>query len=298
MKSTPDGHGYWEVASDGGIFAFGDAQFHGSTGALLLNQPIVGIDTTPDGGGYWTVASDGGIFAFGDAQFYGSAIGMSPTSPIVGVASTPDGHGYWAAAANGAVYTFGDAAYAGGAPPGQAVVGISATGSGYRLAAANGGVFTFGGTPFYGSTGGQLLNKPVIGMSATDRGYVTVASDGGIFTFGGNGFYGSLGGSTVFSPIPVSPRSSGEGVTDYQRSAWSKVNICEEGGRWNVQGSIYSGGLGFSRANWNQFNTFGYPADAAFATPDQQIRVAVAFATRYWGNPNAAPDQNGCTGGY
>jgi len=26
--------------------------------------------------------------------------------------------------------------------------------------------------------------------------------------------------------------------------------------------------------------------------------VAVAFAVRYWGNPNAAPDQSGCTGGY
>ena len=25
IASTPDGKGYWEVASDGGIFAFGDA---------------------------------------------------------------------------------------------------------------------------------------------------------------------------------------------------------------------------------------------------------------------------------
>ena len=35
--------GYWEVASDGGIFSFGDAQFHGSMGAQLLNKPIVGM---------------------------------------------------------------------------------------------------------------------------------------------------------------------------------------------------------------------------------------------------------------
>ena len=34
--------GYWLVASDGGIFAFGDAGFFGSTGAMQLNQPIVG----------------------------------------------------------------------------------------------------------------------------------------------------------------------------------------------------------------------------------------------------------------
>jgi len=29
MAATPDGKGYWEVASDGGIFAFGDAGFYG-----------------------------------------------------------------------------------------------------------------------------------------------------------------------------------------------------------------------------------------------------------------------------
>ena len=32
MAATPDGKGYWLVAADGGIFAFGDARFYGSTG--------------------------------------------------------------------------------------------------------------------------------------------------------------------------------------------------------------------------------------------------------------------------
>ena len=67
MAATPDGHGYWLVASDGGIFSFGDAQFYGSTGAIRLNKPIVGMAATPDGTGYWLMASDGGIFSFGDA---------------------------------------------------------------------------------------------------------------------------------------------------------------------------------------------------------------------------------------
>src|SRR5664280_498335 len=254
MASTPDGRGYWEVGNDGGIFAFGDAQFHGSTGGLRLNQPFVGIASTPDGGGYWTVAADGGIFAFGDAGFYGSASGLSPNSPIVGVAPTPDGRGYWEAAANGAVFAFGDAGFGGRAPFGQPVVGISAGGTGYRL----------------------------------------VASDGAIYTFGGAGFYGSLGGSTVNAPQAPGSTTGGTGVTDHQRAAWDRVNICEQGGRWNVHGSLFSGGLGFSHANWSQLNTFGFPASAADATPDQQIRVAVAFATRYWGNPDAAPDQHGC----
>ena len=72
MAATPDGGGYWMVAADGGIFAFGDAPFYGSTGSIHLNQPIVGMAPTPDGGGYWMVAADGGIFTFGDAPFYGS----------------------------------------------------------------------------------------------------------------------------------------------------------------------------------------------------------------------------------
>ena len=77
IASTPDGGGYWLVAKDGGVFAFGDAHFFGSTGGMYLNQPIVGIASTPDGGGYWLVAKDGGVFAFGDAHFFGS-MGAGP----------------------------------------------------------------------------------------------------------------------------------------------------------------------------------------------------------------------------
>ena len=72
MAATPSGHGYWLTASDGGIFTFGDAHFYGSTGAMHLNQPIVGMAATPSGHGYWLTASDGGIFTFGDAKRYGT----------------------------------------------------------------------------------------------------------------------------------------------------------------------------------------------------------------------------------
>ncbi len=85
-QSAFDGKGYWLVASDGGIFAFGNAGFFGSTGAIRLNRPIVGMAATPTGKGYWLVASDGGIFAFGDAGFFGSTGAIALNRPIVGMA--------------------------------------------------------------------------------------------------------------------------------------------------------------------------------------------------------------------
>jgi hypothetical protein len=71
IAATPDDGGYWLVASDGGIFAFGDAGFHGSAGALPLDAPIVGMAADDSTGGYWLVASDGGIFSYG-APFFGA----------------------------------------------------------------------------------------------------------------------------------------------------------------------------------------------------------------------------------
>ena len=71
------------TASDGGVFSFGDAGFFGSTGALKLNKPIVGMAPTKSGQGYWFTATDGGVFAFGDAAFLGAAADKAPKSPIV-----------------------------------------------------------------------------------------------------------------------------------------------------------------------------------------------------------------------
>ncbi len=42
-SSSASVKGYWLVSSDGGIFAFGDAQFFGSTGGMTLNKPVVGM---------------------------------------------------------------------------------------------------------------------------------------------------------------------------------------------------------------------------------------------------------------
>jgi len=84
MAPTPDGHGYWLVAADGGVFSFGDAGFYGSMGGKKLDAPVVGMAPTPDGHGYWLVAADGGVFSFGDAGFYGSMGGKKLDAPVVG----------------------------------------------------------------------------------------------------------------------------------------------------------------------------------------------------------------------
>ena len=196
----PDTLGYWMVASDGGIFAFGDARFLGSTGALSLNSPIVNMARTRTGNGYWLVAADGGIFAFGDAQFLGSTGGRRLNSPIVGMATDRTGRGYWLVGSDGGIFAFGEAGFYGSTGAiklNQPIVSISATptSDGYWLLASDGGIFAFGDAGFHGSTGAIRLNQPIVGMASTcyGNGYWLVAADGGIFAFGTAPFLGSTG---------------------------------------------------------------------------------------------------------
>jgi hypothetical protein len=208
MAATPDDGGYWEVGSDGGVFAFGDAASLGSMGGQHLAQPVIAITPTPDGKGYWLLASDGGVFSFGDAQFFGSTGAMRLNAPVVGMAATPDGRGYWLVASDGGVFSFGDAPFfgsMGGQHLNQPMVALVPTprGTGYTLAASDGGVFTFGDASFFGSAGSLHLNAPVVGMAATPSGdgYWLVGADGGVFNYGGATFYGTMGGQTLQNPV-------------------------------------------------------------------------------------------------
>jgi hypothetical protein len=213
--------GYWLVGRDGGIFAFGDAGFSGSTGAMKLNQPIVGMANDPDGKGYWFVAADGGIFAF-DAPFFGSTGAMKLNKPIVGMAATPTGQGYYLVASDGGIFSFGDAKFRGSTGNiklNKPIVGMAAAHNnrGYWLVASDGGIFNFGnGAEFFGSSGALKLSQPIVGMAAApnNRGYWFVAADGGIFNYGeGADFFGSkLGGSPV-TGIVAAPDGRGYWVT-------------------------------------------------------------------------------------
>jgi uncharacterized delta-60 repeat protein len=124
---TPSGNGYYMVASDGGIFTFGDAVFRGSMGGHKLNAPVQSLVPDADADGYWLVASDGGIFAF-RADFKGSMGAIRLNRPVTGMVRA---------------------------------------GTGYLMVAEDGGIFDFSGDPssFKGSLGASPPERPITSVA-------------------------------------------------------------------------------------------------------------------------------------
>jgi hypothetical protein len=184
--------GYWLVAADGGMFTYGDAEFHGSAGAIRLNQPIVAAATAGTAG-YWEAAADGGVFAYG-VPFFGSTGSIRLNQPIVGMAPTASGEGYWLVARDGGIFAFGDAAFSGSTGAialNQPIVGMAPDldGRGYWLVAADGGVFSFD-APFLGP---QFLlpalDDVVVGIAAAPPSPVAEPGDGTSLPFVGRGYW-------------------------------------------------------------------------------------------------------------
>ena len=247
--APPVSGGYWLTASDGGVFAFGQADFFGSTGNIRLNRPVVGMAATPSGRGYWLVASDGGVFAFGDAQFYGSTGAIRLNQPVVGIARTPSGRGYWLVASDGGIFAFGDAQFYGSTGAirlNQPAVGMASTpsGRGYWLVAVDGGVFAFGDAVFRGSAGAIRLNRPMVAMAPTlsGTGYWLTASDGGVFAFGDAVFRGSTGAIRLNSPVVGMAATPSPFVAGY----WL---VAADGGVFAFGDARFAGSTGNIRLN-------------------------------------------------
>jgi hypothetical protein len=170
MVPSATGQGYFMVASDGGVFAFGDARFAGSCpgiGGCAGSAVAVVPDST--GNGYWLFTNSGNVYTFGDAPYYGAdpGTGVAVTSAV----ATPDGHGYWMLFSNGAIAPFGDAPNLGSPlgytnPANQATtIFPTANGGGYWIGSSRGDVFAYGDAPFLGSMAGTPLNGMIIAAS-------------------------------------------------------------------------------------------------------------------------------------
>ena len=273
--SLEGGRGYHMVASDGGVFTFGDAGFLGSAGNIVLNAPIVDMADHPSGLGYWLFASDGGVFTYGLAGFFGSAGAIKLNKPIVGGFATPSGKGYVLVASDGGIFTYGDATFHGSTGAmtlNQPIVAAipTPTGKGYYLIASDGGVFTFGDAVFQGSTGNIKLNKPIVNVIATEsgKGYLLVANDGGVFTFGDAVFHGSTGAMTLNQPInAIIPTPTGNGY-------WL---IASDGGVFSFGDAEFFGSAGGIKLN--------KPIVGASVTP-----IAMAFTIGFGGHPDDRAD--------
>lgn len=220
--------GYWMTGSDGGVFSFGSAQCYGSTGAMKLQRPIVGMAPTSDFGGYWLVGSDGGAFGLGNGAYFGSvpALGIAPSgtagaaktlsAPIVGMVPSLDGGGYFMVGADGGVFAFGDAAYEGSCPAiggcvGKAVAVMpDSTGNGYWVVTDQGYVYAFGDAPYDGGPGPQyvgggknrMLNLVVSAAATTDgEGYWILFADRTVKAYGTATNYGQPTGQAGIAGI-------------------------------------------------------------------------------------------------
>jgi hypothetical protein len=290
--ATPTGKGYWLVASDGGIFSFGDAAFLGSTGATPLNRPITGMAATPTGKGYWLVASDGGIFAFGDAPFFGSTGGIRLNQPIVGMAATPSGNGYWMVASDGGIFSFGDALFfgsTGGVALNRPIVGmtVNRTGRGYWFVANDGGIFAFGDAAFYGSAGGVPIPAAIVGMAGdgSGHGYWLAGGDGSVFTFGDAQQVGSAAGvlGQQVSALASSPSGAGLWLAGQQGASVSlpsmTVNgVAGVGGGSSTAYSFLASNPDGSPIRWNPCQPIHYVTNLAQAPANAAADIGGALA--------------------
>jgi hypothetical protein len=162
------GHGYFMVASDGGVFAFGDAHFAGSCpGIGGCSGQTVAVVPDATGNGYWVVTKEGAVYGFGDARYLGAPGPQS--SPITSAVAAPGGHGYYVIDGAGQVFAYGNATWLGGTPPESSSVLDPATaifatadGGGYWITTALGKVYSFGDAPNDGDESGAHLNGPII----------------------------------------------------------------------------------------------------------------------------------------
>ncbi len=229
MTASSDGKGYWLAASDGGIFNYGDAAFDGSTGAMALNKPIVGMalggiagaasklafSTQPSGATGGSPFSTQPVVTVEDAA--GDPVATDHSTVTIGLdASTPTSGGPGTLSTctstgekNGA-FTFSGCA-------------INTVGTGYRLLATDGQLTTATSDPLnviegpaahiafttqpVNATGGSVFaTQPVVTIE--DAGNNTVTADSHSIALTIHSGPGTLSGCSATTTAGVAPFSN------------------------------------------------------------------------------------------
>ena len=174
MVPSTDGGGYFMVASDGGVFAFGDARFEGSCPGIggcqrrrggrrarRERQRLLGHDEHRLR-----------LHLRRRRQLRRSPDHRARPSPPPW--RRPNGGGYWILDGAGQVFPFGDATGMGSLAPGSAggldpasAVFATSDGGGYWVVTALGKVANFGDAPDDGDMSGTHLNGPIIAASGS-----------------------------------------------------------------------------------------------------------------------------------
>jgi hypothetical protein len=233
------GQGYWMLAADGEVYAFGDADPYPAWPTPIPPGAAIDVEPTPSGRGYWVVNEGGGVRYHGDAAQKGQAGSLRPGEVATAISRTRTGAGYWLFTNQGRVLPFGDAEFFGDMSAiklnGPVLDAIpTPSGRGYYMVASDGGIFTFGDAVFQGSMGSTRLNAPVQSLvpDPDGVGYWLVASDGGIFSFEAD-FHGSMGSTRLNRPVT--------GMVGFGRGY---LMVAEDGGIFTFGDAPFFGSLG------------------------------------------------------
>ena len=251
MAPTPSGTGYWLLADDGFVYAYGSAKFLGTpqpgdpNGFFTVILPSVsesgyrvgtyqgrvhGFGDAIDFGSLWHVPTRGGKAVFGYTSVRpGSttvtalgppSMGGSAIATITTVWTPADG--YWMLSADGVVYPFGGAVNLGDAKPhlaGHQAVDLEPTPDygGYWIVDDTGHVFGFGNakaTPGNVDAGALRAGEKVTSLSSTPTGagYWIFTSQGRVFAKGDATHFGDMAGTALNGPVLDSiPTPTGQG---------------------------------------------------------------------------------------
>jgi len=150
MAVRPAADGYWLVAPDGTVLAFGAAQLLGDAAAEAASDPVVGIASTSSGNGYWLATAAGKVLTFGDAAGAADFAATIGGDHVVAIARTPENNFRLVTTSGRILPATGDASVgdlpADGIAPAHAIVGLAntPTGKGYWLFDAEGKVYEIG----------------------------------------------------------------------------------------------------------------------------------------------------------